>query len=173
MLGARSWGQGAASWVLGAEFQKRDIGSRILGVGSASKMPQEVGWSCQSTGLGKPSRGSPARLPLSWNNEALAHECCAFSRRDFRAGSMQSPAWGHTEPDLHGPGVAQRQSRADGDGLPRPGCLILSPKLRMVRVVRVVRMVSRNNHSLSRAGDAQRCQPGFQGKPRCCEESSF
>lgn len=45
-----------------------------------------------------------------------------------------------------------------------------SPKLRMVRTVR---MVSQNNHSLSRAGDAQRCQPGFQGKPRCCEESSF
>lgn len=29
---------------------------------------------------------------------------------------MQSLARGHTEPDLHGPGVTQRRSRADGDG---------------------------------------------------------
>lgn len=61
-----------------------------------------IHWACQ------PSCGSPARLPLSWNNKALAQECCAFSRRDFRAGFMQSPARGHTESDLHGPGVTQR-----------------------------------------------------------------
>lgn len=89
------------------------------------------------------SCGSLARLSLSWNNnKALARECCAFSRRDFRAGSTQSPARGHTEPDLHGPGVAQRQSRAGGDGcagsatetrLPHP-----QPQLRMVRMVRMV-----------------------------------
>ena len=69
--------------------------------GAGSGVPPEVGWSCQSTGLGSPRLGAlpgswlrQARIKLSWNNKALAHEGYGFSRRDFRASPAWSPARG-------------------------------------------------------------------------------
>lgn len=147
VLPAGCWELASRRWILGAGFWEQDA------TGGGVVLPIHWAW--------QPSRGSHARLPLSRNNTALAQECCAFSRRDFGAGSMQSLARGHTEPDLHGPGVTQRQSCADGDrcagSVTKTRLPHLSPKMSMVGMVRMVRMgrmVPWNNPSPSRAGDA-------------------
>lgn len=159
MLGVGCWkhipGHRVGCCELGAVsyFQKRDIGSSVLEVGSCIKMPQEVGWSCQSTGLGRPHVGALPGSRYPGTTRLLPKSAVPFP--GGISGLAPCRAWlGGTQSLICTVLVSHKGGAVlmVTDVLPqslRPGCLIPSPKLRMVR------MVPLNNHSTSRAGDAQ------------------